>query len=119
MHSSVKIGFIDIEIHHARIWSSDLSNVGIAESPSGLGCTAPLFQLCLNAGISAFHHPGNHSVPFSIPLKIRNHFAYSAASITFTQPGSDIRMVIIQSFQFLEVTRTTGTSRSFTAGSIL
>ena len=103
MHPSVQIGFVNIEIHHARIWPANLRNIRIAESSSGLCGKAPLLNLFLNIRISAFHHAGNHRMPLAEPLQIRHHFSHRSTGIPFSKPCCDIRMIVIQRLQLLKV----------------
>ena len=86
VHSSVKIGLVDIKVHHARIRSSHLSDVGVAESSSYLSRTAPLLDFFLYAGVAAFNNSRNHSMTLSVPFKVSHHLAHSAAGIAFAKP---------------------------------
>ena len=98
MHPSVQVGLVDIEVHHTRIRSSDLSDVCIAESSSDLSCTAPVLDLFLNARVSAFYDACDHGMSLAVALKVCHHLAYSAACIAFAQPGCDVCVVIIKCF---------------------
>ena len=102
-HSVIEVCFINVQIHHSRIWSADLRNVSLTKSSSDLSSLAPVFNLCLNSRISAFYHTCDHRMSFACSLKVCNSFAYSSAGIAFSQPGSNICMLIIQSFQLLDV----------------
>ena len=103
MHPSVQVGLVNIEIHHTRIRSSDLCDIRIAESSSHLSRAAPFPDLFLNARISALNDACDHGMSLAIALKVCNHLAYSAAGITFTQPGRDVRVVIIQGLYLLYI----------------
>ena len=39
----------------------------------------------------------------AVSLQIGNHLAYSSAGIAFAKPGSDICVIVVKSFQFLNV----------------
>ena len=102
-HLSVKVGLVDIKIHHAWIRSSDLGDVGIAESSSGLCCTAPVFDLSLNDGIAAFYDACDAGMSLAESFKVSYHFADSTACIAFAQPYRDIGVIVIEGFQFLHI----------------
>ena len=72
-HTVVKIGLINVEIHHARIRSADLCNIGITESSSYLRCTTPLINLLCHICIAAFYHACNNSMSLSGTLQICYH----------------------------------------------
>ena len=103
MHSSVQVGLVDIKVHHTRIRSSDLRNIGIAESSSYLSRAAPVFDLRLDSGIPALYNAGDNRMSLAVSLQVGNHLAYSSAGIAFAEPGSDICVVVVKSFQFLNV----------------
>ena len=102
-HAAVKVGFVNIEIHHTGIRSADLGNVGITESAPDLGRAAPVFYFCLYGGIASLDNAGNNGKPFAEALKVCGTFADSTAGIAFTEPGGNICMVIVQCFKFLYI----------------
>ena len=102
-HSVVQVCLIDVKVHHTRIRSSDLSDIGIAESSSYLCSLAPVFDLCLNSRISTLNYTCNNSMSLACSFQIGNCFTYSTAGISFTKPCSDICVIIIQCFELLNV----------------
>ena len=102
-HSVIEVCLINIQIHHTRIWSSDLCNVSLTESSSYLSSLAPVFDLSLNCRISAFYNACDNRMSLACSLKVSNRLAYSTACIAFTQPGGNVSVFIIQRFQFLNV----------------
>ena len=102
-HSVIQVCLIDVKIHHTRIRSSDLSDIGIAESSSYLCSLAPVFDFCLNSRISALNYTCNNSMSLACSFQIGNCFTYSAACISFAKPCSDICVIIIQCFKLLNV----------------
>ena len=80
-HSVVQVCLINIEIHHTRIWSSDLCDIGITESSSYLGCLTPVFDLCLNSRISPFYNTCDHRMSLACSLQVCYSFAYCTACI--------------------------------------
>ena len=103
VHPSVQVGLINVEIHHARVRPADLGDIRVTESPSRLRGTAPVFDLCLDSRISALHNAGDHRMSLTIPFKVSHHLAYSAARIALSEPRRDICVVIVQSFQLLDI----------------
>ena len=108
MHPPVQVGLVDVEVHHAGVGSSDLGDVGVAESSSDLSRAAPFRDFLSDAGISAFDHAGDHRVALAEPLQVGHHLAYRSAGIAFAQPGSDVGVVIVQRFQLLDVDQNHG-----------
>ena len=102
-HSVIQVGLINVQIHHTRIRSSDLSNVSITKSSSYLSCLAPVFDLSLNSRIAAFYNTCDNSMSLAGSFKVSNSFSNSTTCITFAQPCCDICVIIIQCFQFLNV----------------
>ena len=79
-HAVVEVRFVDIQVHHARIRSSDLCDVRVAEPAAHLCCAAPLFDLALHFGIVTLN-TCNNGMPFAGTLKVGNHLAYGTAGI--------------------------------------
>ena len=102
-HSVIEVCLINIQIHHTRIWSSDLRNVSLTESSSYLSSLAPVFDLSLNAWISAFYNTCDNSVSLAGSLKVSNSFSNSTAGISFAEPCSNVCVIVIQSFQLLNI----------------
>ena len=102
-HSMIKVGFVNIEIHHARIWTANLGQIGITEAAANLGCTAPVLQLCLNLRIPALNYAGNNSMTLAGTLQISYHLTYGTAGIKLTQPGRNICVGIVRSQLLLDV----------------
>ena len=102
-HSVVQVSLINVKVHHTWVRSSDLCNVGVTESSSYLSSLAPVFDLSLNAWISAFYNTCDNSVSLASSLKVCNSFSNSTAGIAFTKPCSNVCVIIIQSFQLLNV----------------
>ena len=102
-HSVVQVCLIDVKVHHTRIWSSDLSYVSITESSSDLSSFTPVFDLSLYSRISTFYDTCDNSMSLACSFKVSNSFTNSTAGISFTKPCSDICVIVIQCFQFLNV----------------
>ena len=102
-HSVVEVGLVDVEVHHAGIRSSDLSQVGVAESPADLRRTAPLIDFLSNIGIAAFDNTCDHCVSLSCALKVSDHLADSAACIELAKPCRCIGVGVIRRLEFLYV----------------
>ena len=103
IHAVIKVGLINIEVHHAGIRTSDLCEVGIAETATYLGGATPFLEFFGNSGIAAFNNAGNDSVTLAVAVQVGYHFAYSACSISFAEPGGNICMLEIETFQFLHI----------------
>ena len=71
-HSVIEVCLINIQIHHTRIWSSDLRNVSLTESSSYLSSLAPVFDLSLNCRISAFYNACDNRMSLACSLKVSN-----------------------------------------------
>lgn len=96
-----------------------LGDVGIAETTAYLCRATPIFDLRLHFRIAPFDDTRNYGVALAVTFQIGHHLAHGSAGIPFAQPCRDIRVVVTSAFSFWIFTSTTGTSRSFTAGSIL
>ena len=102
-HPVVKIGFIDIQVHHSRIWSSDLGNIGVAESSAYLGCPAPLIDFLCHVSISAFYNTGDDGMTFARTLQIGYHLTDCSTGIQLTEPFWRIGIGIIRCFPLLHI----------------
>ena len=102
-HTMVEVGLVDVEVHHARIRTTDLGNVRIAETTTHLCRTAPVLDFCLCARITAFHYARDDGRTFACTIQVGNHFAGGTASIQLAQPGWDVGFGIIRSLFLLEV----------------
>ena len=60
IHAVIEVGLIDVEVHHAWIRTTYLSDVGITESTTHLSCTAPVFYLGLHARVTTLYHARDH-----------------------------------------------------------
>ena len=102
-HSMIEVGFINIKIHHAWVWTTNLSQIGITESPAYLSCSAPILQLSLYSRIATLYYTGNNCMALAGSFQICYHLAYSATSIKLTQPGRNISISIIRSLFLLYI----------------
>ena len=102
-HSIIQVGLIDIQIHHTRIRTANLRDIGITESSSYLRGTAPVLDLCLYARIAALDNTRDYGMSLARSLQVGNSLAHSAAGVTLAQPGRDIGMIIIQRLQLLHI----------------
>ena len=102
-HSVVEIGLVDVEVHHAGIRSSDLSQVGVAESPADLSCSAPLVDFFGHIGIATLDDARNNCVALSGALKVRDHLADRAAGVELAQPCRCICIGVIRRLELLYV----------------
>ena len=89
--------------HHARIRSADLGKVGVTESSSDLGSTAPVLDFLLNFGISAFDNTGDDRMSFACSFQVRDHFADRAARIELTEPLGCVCVCVIRSLELLHI----------------
>ena len=95
-HPVVEVGLIDIEVHHTRVGTSDLGNVGITESATYLCCTTPVLNLCLYLRITAFHHTSDHSMALASTLQVCHHLPHSTTGIELSEPRGDIGLLIVR-----------------------
>ena len=102
-HSVVQVGLINVKIHHTWVRSSNLGNICVTESSSYLSCFTPVFNLSLNIWISAFYNTSDNSMSLSSSLKVSNSFSNSTAGISFAEPCSNVCVIVIQSFQLLNI----------------
>ena len=102
-HAVIQIGFINIQIHHSRIRSSDLCDIGITESSSDLCCLTPLFYLRCHIVISTFHNTGDYCMSLSCSFKICNHLSDCSTCIQLAKPCWCICIGIIRCLTFLNI----------------
>ena len=99
----IQVCLINVQVHHAGIWTADLSDVGVAETAAHLSGTAPVFDLRLKMGIAALIHAGDDRMALAGSLQVRDHLAYSTAGIQLAQPGRSIRSSVLRSPLLLDV----------------
>ena len=102
-HAMVEVGLVDVEIHHARIGTTDLGDVGVAETATYLCGTAPILDLGLNAGITTFDNAGDDGRALAGTVEVGYHLAGGSASVELAQPGGDVGLVVVGSGLLLEV----------------
>ena len=103
MHPVVKVGLVDIQIHHAGVRAADLGQVCIPEAAADLSCTAPVLNFSLSNRIASLDDAGNHGMALSRALQISYHLTDGAAGIEFAEPGCRIRVGVVRSFLLLQV----------------
>ena len=99
----VKVGLVDIQIHHAGVRAADLGQVCIPEAAADLGCTAPVLNFGLGNRIASLDDAGYHCMVLSRALKVSHHLTDGAAGIEFAEPGCRIRVGVVRSFLLLQV----------------
>ncbi len=99
----VEVGLVDVEVHHAGIRSSDLGQVGVAESPADLCRAAPLVDFFGHIGIAALDDACNNCVALSSALKVRDHLADRATGVELAQPCRCICIGVIRRLELLDV----------------
>ena len=67
-HAVVQVGLVDIEIHHTGIRTSDLGDIGLAETSADLCRLTPVFNLCCHLGVTAFYDTGDHGMSLACTL---------------------------------------------------
>ena len=102
-HPVVKVGLVDIEIHHAGIRTADLGDIGLPETSADLCCLTPVGDLCCHLGVTAFYHTGDHGMSLACTLQICHSLAYGAAGIQIAQPDGNIGVGIVRSQLLLDI----------------
>ena len=102
-HTMIEVGLVDVEVHHAWVWTPNLGNVRVAEAAAYLGGTAPVLNLCLHVWVAAFNHTRDHGVALAGTLQVCNHLTYSTAGIKLAEPGWDVGVGVVWSLLFLNV----------------
>ena len=95
-HSVVKVGLIDIEIHHSGIRAADLGNIGLTETSADLSCLTPIFDLSCHLGVAAFYHAGDYSMSLACTLQVCHSLTYGTTGIQVTQPDGNIGIGIVR-----------------------
>ena len=99
----VEVGFVDIEVHHAGVGTAYLGDVGITETTTHLGGTAPVLDLSLYLRIATFNHTCNHGVALAGTLKVGYHLAHCTAGVEFAKPGGNVGMFVVGRLLLLHV----------------
>ena len=102
-HAVVKVGLIDVQIHHAGIRPADLGEVCVAEAAAHLSGAAPVGDLGIRLRVSALDNPRDDGMTLSGTLEVGHHLAHGAAGIELAQPGCGIGVGIVRGFLLLEV----------------
>ena len=95
-HSVVKVGLIDIEIHHSGIRAADLGNIGLTETSADLSCLTPIFNLSCHLGVAAFYHASDYSMSLACTLQVCHSLTYGTTGIQVTQPDGNIGIGIVR-----------------------
>ena len=95
-HSVVKVGLIDIEIHHSGIRAADLGNIGLTETSADLSCLTPIFDLSCHLGVAAFYHAGDYRMSLACTLQVCHSLTYGTTGIQVTQPDGNIGIGIVR-----------------------
>ena len=91
----VEVGFVNIEVHHPRIGTAYLGNVGIAETATHLGSTAPVLNLSLHLGVTTLDNTGNNGRALTGTIQVSHHLANGTTGVELTQPGGNIGLGIV------------------------
>ena len=103
IHAMVEVGLVDVEVHHAGIGATDLGDVGVAETTTYLGGTAPILDLGLSGGITTFDNASDDSAALAGTVEVGYHFAGGTASVELAKPGGDVGLLVVGSQLLLEV----------------
>ena len=99
----VEVGLVDVEVHHARVRTSDLGDVRVAETTTHLSGTAPVLDLRLNSWIATFYDTSDDSRALTSTVEVGNHLTDGTASVEVAQPGGNIGLGIVGCQLLLQV----------------
>ena len=102
-HSVVEIGLVNIEVHHARIGTAYLGDIGIAEAAAHLGSTAPVLYLCLHLRVATLDNSRDDCRTLAGTIQVGHHLADGTTGIELAQPGGDVGLGIVGGQLFLYV----------------
>ena len=102
-HTVVEVGFVDVQVHHAGVRTTDLCQIGVTEAAAHLCGTAPVLDLGLHLRVTALDHAGNDGVTLAGALQICHHLTHGAAGVQFAQPGGSIGVGIVRGFLLLDI----------------
>ena len=102
-HPVVKVGLVDVQVHHAGVGTADLGQIGIPEAAAYLGSLAPVVDLSLNNRVAALHNAGDDRMALAGALQVGNHLAHSAAGVQLAQPFGGVGILVVGSAQLLHV----------------
>jgi len=102
-HPVVEIGFVNVQVHHAGVWTANLRQISIPEATAHLSGFAPVLNFCFGNKIATLHHSSDNSVALSCTFQISNHLADRTAGVQFTQPGSSVSIGVVRSLLLLQV----------------
>ena len=107
-HTVVEVRLVDVEVHHAGIRAANLGQVRIAEAAAHLRGAAPVLNLGLYGGVTAFDHTGDDRMALACTLEVSDHLAHSAAGVEFAQPGGDVGVGVVGCLLLLDVDQHNG-----------
>lgn len=91
----VEVGLVDVEVHHARIRTADLGDIGATQTTAHLGGTAPLLELLGHGRVAALDNTGHHGVTLAGTVKVGYDLTGSTAGVQIAQPRGDIGVGVV------------------------
>ncbi len=91
----VEVGLVDIEVHHARVRTADLGNVGTTQATTYLGGTAPLLELLGHSRVATLDDTGHDGMTLAGAVKVGHDLSGGAAGVQIAQPRGDVGIGIV------------------------
>ena len=91
----VEVGFVDVEVHHARVRTADLGDVGATQATTHLGGAAPLLELLGHSRVAALDNAGHNSMTLAGTVKVGHDLAGGAAGVQVAQPRGDVGVSVV------------------------
>ena len=102
-HPVVQVGFVNVQVHHAGIRTTNLCQIGVAEAAAHLCGTAPVLDLSLHLRVAALDHAGDNGVTLASALQVGHHLADCTAGVQLAQPSGSVRIGVVRGFLLLDV----------------
>ena len=91
----VEVGLVDVEVHHARVRTADLGDVGAAQATTHLGGTAPLLELLGHSRVATLDNAGHDGMTLAGAVKVGHDLAGGAAGVQIAQPRGDVGVGVV------------------------
>ena len=102
-HAVVEVGLVDVEVHHARIGTTDLGDVGVTEAAAHLRGAAPVLDLGLGLGVTALDDARHHSMALAGAVEVGDHLANRAARVAHAEPLGSAGRIEVEAADLLQV----------------
>ncbi len=102
-HAVVKVGLVDIKVHHAGVGAADLGQIRVAEAAAHLCGAAPVGDLAVDLTVPALDDAGDDGVALAGTLKVGDHLAHGAAGVQRAEPGGRVGVGIVRRFFLLQI----------------